>query len=96
MSRNIYRERDQVPPDVKVLGICVRVPRVLFATDEGIQGDLTLHETMMVYVEITAEEFERVRNDQAAINDLGQQLGPEIASALGGHVKRWHGATNGG
>jgi hypothetical protein len=90
MNRRVYRDLSGVPRGVKVLGVRVQVPRVLFATDEGVQDDLTLHETTMVYVEITEEEWEHVRNDQAAINALGQSLGPEIADFLGGYVKAWN------
>lgn len=90
MSRKIYTDPNQVPANVKVLGIRVRVPRILFATDEGVLDDLTIHDTQVVYVEITAAEYERLRGDQSAINAFGQMLGPEIAQALGGFVKAWH------
>ena len=89
MNRRIYRD-GEVPHGVKVLGVRVQIPRVLFATSEGVQDDLALHETTMVYAEITEEEWARACNDQAAINALGQQIGPEIAAALGGYVKGWH------
>ena len=78
MSRKIYTDPNQIPAASKVLGIRVRMPRVMFATDEGVQEDLT------------PEEWNRVQGDQAAINALGQSLGPEIAEALGGYVKAWH------
>ncbi len=89
MSHTIYRDRADVPANAKVLGIWVRVPRFLFATDDGMQDDLTISEMQMVYVEISEEEWQRVYGDQAAINALGIALGPEVAAALGGYVKRW-------
>ncbi len=90
MARQIYRNPTEVPQGVKVLGLAVQVPRFLFATDKGVHDELTINETIMVYAEITQEEFERVKGDQVAINALGQELGPEIANALGGYVKGWH------
>ncbi len=90
MARQIFRDPTEVPPGVKVLGMAVQVPRFLFATDEGVHDELTINETIMVYAEITQEEWEQARGDQAAINELGQQLGPEIAASLGGYVKGWH------
>ncbi len=89
MSHTVYRDRADVPANAKVLGIWVRVPRFLFATDDGVQDDLTISEMQMVYVEISEEEWQRVYGDQGAINALGIALGPEVAAALGGHVKRW-------
>ena len=90
MSRKIYTDPNLIPSASKVLGIRVRMPRVMFATDEGVQEDLTLSETRVVFVELTSEEWNRVQGDQVAINALGQALGPEIAQALGGYVKAWH------
>lgn len=90
MSRKIHTDPNQVPTNVKVLGIRVRVPRILFATNEGVMDDMTIHDTQIVYVEISDEEYERLRKDQTAINAFGESLGPEIAQALGGYVKRWH------
>jgi hypothetical protein len=90
MSHNIYFEQTAIPPDAPVLGIWVRVPRILFASDEGLYDDLSISETKLVYVELTAEEWTRVYGNQGAIDALGQALGPEIAAALGGYVKGWH------
>jgi len=90
MSRKIYTDSNTIPSHSKVLGIRVRVPRMLFATDEGMHEDLTLTQTRVVFVELTDEEWNRVQGNQAAINALGQSLGPEIAAALGGYVKAWH------
>lgn len=90
MSRKIYTDQNQAPTNVKVLGIRVRIPRIMFATDEGVLDDMTIHDTQLVYVEITDEEFERLRGNQAAINTFGESLGPEIAQTLGGFVKAWH------
>lgn len=90
MSRKIYTDPNTIPSHAKVLGIRVRVPRMLFATDEGVHEDLTLTEARVVFVELTDEEWNRVQGDQVAINALGQSLGPEIAAALGGYVKAWH------
>ncbi len=90
MSRKIYTDSTTLPASGKVLGIRVRVPRILFATEEGILDDMTIAETRTVYVEVTDDEWERVKDDQAAINALAQSLGPEIANALGGFVKQWH------
>lgn len=73
-----------------MLGICVRLPQILFATDEGVIEDMTMYQTQIVYVEISDEEYKRLRHNQAAINAFGESLGPEIAQALGGYVKRWH------
>ncbi len=95
MSHNLYLEPSAVPAGARVLGIWVRIPRILFASDEGIHDDLTLSETKLVYVELTDEEWNRVYGNQAAIDALGHQLGPEIATALGGHVKAWHPAPQG-
>ncbi len=89
MSHNIYFEQSAVPVNAKVLGIWVRVPRILFASDEGIYDDLTLSEMKVVFVELTTEEWNRVYGDQKAIDALGQSLGPEIAAALGGYVQGW-------
>ncbi len=89
MSHNIYFEQSAVPVSAKVLGLWVRVPRILFASDEGIYDDLTLSEMKAVFVELTDEEWDRVYGDQTAIDALGQSLGPEIATALGGYVKGW-------
>ncbi len=89
MNHNLYLEQSAVPVDAKVLGIWVRVPRFLFASDEGIYDDLTLSEMKVVFVELTTEEWNRVYGDQKAIDALGQSLGPEIAAALGGYVKGW-------
>ncbi len=90
MSRKIYTDPNSIPTHAKVLGIRVRVPRIMFAVPEGVQADLTLSETRVVFVELTDEEWNRVQGNQAAINALGQALGPEIAAALGGYVKAWH------
>lgn len=90
MSRKIHTDPKQIPANVKVLGVRVRFPRVLFATDEGLLENLTIHDTRIVYVEISDEEYERLRGNQAAINAFGQVLGPEIARVLGGFVKEWH------
>ncbi len=89
MSHPIFLDPNAIPTDAKVLGIHVRVPRFLFATDEGIQEDLTISEMRLVYVEISDAEWNAVYGNQAAINALGIALGPEIAAALGGYVKRW-------
>ena len=90
MSRKIYTDPESIPPNARVLGVRVRIPRVLFATDEGVIDQLTIHDKRIVYVEITEEEYERLRGNQAAINAFGESLGPEIAQALGGFVKQWH------
>lgn len=90
MSRKIYTDPNQVPPNAKVLGVRVRVPRVMFATDEGVLDEMTIHDTQLVYVEITNAEYQRLCGNQAAINAFGKSLGPEIAHALGGFVKAWH------
>lgn len=90
MPRKIHTDPKQVPANVKVLGIRVRIPRILFATDEGVMDDMTIHDTQVVYVEISDAEYERLRKDQTAINAFGESLGPEISQALGGFVKRWH------
>ncbi len=90
MDHNIYFEQSGVPINAKVLGIWVRVPRILFAGDEGIYEDLTLSEMKLVFVELTDDEWNRVYGNQTAIDALGQSLGPEIAKALGGYVKGWH------
>ncbi len=90
MSRKIYTAPESIPPNARVLGIRVRIPRILFATDDGVLDQLTLHDTHIVYVEISDEEYERLRGNQAAINAFGESLGPEIAQALGGFVKQWH------
>ncbi len=89
MSHNIYFEQSAVPVNAKVLGIWVRVPRILFASDEGIYDDLTLSEMKLVFVELTEAEWDHIYGNQAAIDALGQSLGPEIAAALGGYVKGW-------
>lgn len=90
VPRKIHTDPNQVPTNVKVLGVRVRVPRILFATYEGTLHDLTLHDTQVVYVEISDEEYERLRKDQNAVNAFVESLGPEIAQALGGYVKGWH------
>ncbi len=90
MSRKIYTDPNTIPPNAKVLGIRVRMPRILFATPNGVNEDLTLSETRVVFVELTDDEWNRVQGNQAAVNALGQSLGPEIAQALGGYVKAWH------
>ncbi len=89
MKHNIYFDTSAIPADAKVLGIRVRVPRILFATDEGVHDDLTISDTQMVYAELSAEEWNRVQGNQAATDALAQELGPEVATALGGYVKRW-------
>ncbi len=96
MSHNIYFEKHTIPFDARVLAISVRVPRILFASDEGIYDDLTISETKLVYVALTDEEWNRVYGNQAAIDALGQQLGPEIAGALGGYVKGWRPSAQSG
>ncbi len=90
MSHQVYLNPHDIPAGAKVLGIAVRVPRILFASDEEIYEDLTLCELKMVYVELTDEEWNRVYGNQAAIDALGQALGTEIAAVLGGYVKGWH------
>lgn len=90
MSRKIHTDPKTIPPNTRVLGVRVRIPRILFATDEGVLDEMTLHDTRIVYVEISLEEYERLRGNQAAINAFGEALGPEIARALGGYVKAWH------
>jgi hypothetical protein len=44
----------------------------------------------LVFVELSDEERNRVSGNRAAIDALGQSLGPEVAAALGGYVKGWH------
>ena len=95
MSHNLYLDKSTIPTNARVLGIWVRIPRILFASDEGIHDDLTIGETKLIYVELTDQEWHRVYGNQAAIDALGQQLGPEIATALGGYVKAWHSAPEG-
>ena len=90
VPRKIYTDPNQVPANAKVLGIRVRVPRIMFAIDEGVLDDMTIHDTRIVYVEITEAEYQRLRGNQNAINAFGETLGPEIAQALGGFVKKWH------
>ncbi len=89
MSHHIYQDPAEIPGEVKVLGIWVRIPRFLFATDAGVQEDLTISEMQLVYVELSEAEWNTLYGNQAAINALGQALGPEIAAALGGYVKGW-------
>ncbi len=89
MKHNIFFDKSSVPPDAKILGLWVRVPRIVFATDDELLDEYTLSELKPVYVQLSDEEWNAARGNQVAIDALGQALGPEVAEALGGYVKGW-------
>jgi len=87
-GRTIYLDGGDVPEGVHVLGQRVRVPVLLFADNDGIHDEYTLHETVTAYAKLTPEEYECAKVSQAATDELARTIAPEIAAALGGYVKR--------
>lgn len=88
-GRTIYLDGGDVPEGVHVLGQRVRVTTLLFADNKGIHDEYTLYETVTAYAVLTDDEYERGRVSQDATDALAHEIAPEIATALGGFVKRW-------
>lgn len=88
-NRRVWLETDAVPAGVRVLGMRVRVPALLFADPEGIADEYTWWDTVTAFAELTPEEFESGRASQQATDALAEALAPDIAAALGGYVKHW-------
>lgn len=89
MPHKIHFHRKTIPPGARILSVRVRVPQILFATEQGVLDDLTITETQLVYVELCEAEWQTAQTGQAAVDALGQALGDEIATVLGGYVKGW-------
>ncbi len=91
-GRTVYLDPTEIPAGAQVLALRVRVPTIFFACaqDSGeLDYDHALYEIRHVWIQITNEEMEQVRGDQAAINELGKSLGHVASQALGGYVRGW-------